>query len=149
MWYLLVHSGTAYVPSKFRIISQPPKIAQIPSQNYRKVKGPPAYIWSTGPAQARPFRVHFPGPGPDSFWINSKDGDFITSQRNLCQCSVTLTVKKCFLVLRKNLPFFFVPIASVPVTGYHWKEPVSVFFAPSLQVLVHVDEIPLSLLQTE
>ncbi|XP_074997864.1 armadillo repeat-containing protein 1 isoform X2 [Calonectris borealis] len=33
----------------------------------------------------------------------SKGGDSTTSLANLCQCSVTLTVKKCFLLFRGNL----------------------------------------------
>lgn len=31
-------------------------------------------------------------------WISPKDGDSITSQGNLCQCSLTLTGKNCFLM---------------------------------------------------
>jgi len=36
----------------------------------------------------------------------SKDGDSITSLGNLCQRLLTLTVKKCFLTFRGNLPCF-------------------------------------------
>lgn len=32
----------------------------------------------------------------------SKNGDSTTSPGNLCECSVTLTVKMCFLMLRRN-----------------------------------------------
>lgn len=39
--------------------------------------------------------------------------------------------------------FWFVLPTSCPGTGHHWKEPGSVFFAPSLQVFIDVDEIPL------
>ena len=35
-----------------------------------------------------------------------KDGDSTTSPGNLCQCLVTFTVKKCFLMLRGNFPCF-------------------------------------------
>ena len=54
-------------------------------------------------------------------------------------------------VQRKSPLFQCVPVASGPVTGHHWQEPVSVLSAPSLQVFIHVDEIPLepSLLQAE
>ena len=47
--------------------------------------------------------------------------------------------------------FPFVPIASWPVTGHHWKQPDSIFFAPSLQPFIYIDEVPLelSLLKTE
>ena len=36
----------------------------------------------------------------------SKDGDTTASPGNLCQCSVTLSVTKCFLMFRGNLPCF-------------------------------------------
>ena len=36
----------------------------------------------------------------------SKDGDSAVSLGNLCQCSVTLTVIKCFLMFRGNLLCF-------------------------------------------
>lgn len=36
----------------------------------------------------------------------------------------------------------FVLIASCPLTGHHGKDPGSIFFAPSLQVVAHIDEIP-------
>ena len=45
--------------------------------------------------------------------------------------------------------FQFVPIASGPVAGHHWKEPGSISFAPSLQVFIDIEKIPLSLLQAE
>lgn len=37
--------------------------------------------------------------------------------------------------------FWFVPIASGPVTGHLWKELDSVVFISSLQMFVHVDGI--------
>lgn len=40
----------------------------------------------------------------------------------------------------------FVPLASCPVTGHNWKEPNSILFAPSFQVFIHNDKIPLDLL---
>ena len=47
--------------------------------------------------------------------------------------------------------FQFVPTAPGPVTGHHCKEPSSILFAPSLQVLICIDKIPPepSLLQAE
>lgn len=44
-------------------------------------------------------------------------------------------------VVQMESPVFpFVPIAS-GATGHHWKEPGSNFFAPSLQVIIHIDKI--------
>lgn len=42
--------------------------------------------------------------------------------------------------------FHFVPSASAPATGCFWEEPGPVTFAPSLQVLTCIVEMPLSLL---
>lgn len=39
-------------------------------------------------------------------WNVSKDGDSPTSLGNLCQCSVTLTLKKCFLMFRWDFLYF-------------------------------------------
>lgn len=52
------------------------------------------------------------------------------------QCSVTFTVKwmVCSDVQKGYLLIQFVPIASCPITGYHWEDPASAFSAPSLQV---------------
>lgn len=36
----------------------------------------------------------------------------------------------------------FVPLASCPTSEHQWKEPVSVFFAPTLQVFLHMGEAP-------
>jgi len=49
-------------------------------------------------------------------------------------------------VQREPPMFQFVAMASCPVAGHHWKEPGSVTFTPSLQVFIHIDEIPSSLL---
>ena len=54
--------------------------------------------------------------------------------------------KKVFPDVQREPPVFqVVPIASGPVAGHHWEEPGSVFFAPSWQVFISIDEIPLSL----
>ena len=50
--------------------------------------------------------------------------------------------KKIPYVQRDPPVFPWVPIASCPVTGYHWKEPGSILFAPSLQVFVYIGKIP-------
>jgi len=44
-------------------------------------------------------------------------------------------------VLRKHSVDRFVPFASHPLTGHHWKKPGCVLFAPSLQVFIGIDEI--------
>ena len=52
----------------------------------------------------------------------SKDGESTTSLGNLCQCLVTSHSQKVFPDVQREPPVFqFVPIASCPVTGYHWK----------------------------
>ena len=43
-------------------------------------------------------------------------------------------------------PSQFLPIASGPVTGHHWKEPGSILFAPSLEIFIYIGKIPLCLL---
>lgn len=55
------------------------------------------------------------------------------------QCLVTLTVK-CLLVFSENPVFQVVLIASRPV---YWEKPVSILFAPFLQVFTGIDEFPL------
>jgi len=56
---------------------------------------------------------------PDDFLSICEDGDFTASLGNLCQCSVTLTMKKDFLTFRWNLLCVFVLIASGPVMAHH------------------------------
>ena len=45
----------------------------------------------------------------------------------------------------------FLPVASCPATGHHWKEPGSILFAPFLPSLLYIDKITpqTSLLQAE
>ena len=60
-------------------------------------------------------------------------GDSTTSLGNLFQCSVTLHSEKLFPDVRTELPVFqFVPTASGPVPGHHWKEPGSVLLGTHL-----------------
>ena len=71
------------------------------SQNSWGWKGSLKVIWSKPPAQ-----VESPVAGcSGSRWVLniSKEGDSTTSLGNLCQCSVTFTVKKHFLMFRGNL----------------------------------------------
>ena len=71
----------------------------------------------------------------------SKDGDSTTSLGNLCQCRSPSQWKSVSSFVQREPPIFqFVPVVSGPVTGHQWKEPVSVFFTPSLQVFEHIDE---------
>lgn len=63
---------------------------------------------------------------------------------NLCQCSVILTVKMFLHVEgealheREALVFQFVPVVACPVTGNHWKEPVIILFASSIEINVNI-----------
>lgn len=91
-------------------------------------------------------------PRNTSRWLLniSKDGGSATPLGNLCP--VTLTAEKLFPdVRREPHVFHFVSVASRPVPGHHWEESSSIFFAPSLQVFIHIDEVPLepALLQAE
>lgn len=86
-----------------------------------------------------------PRPVSRLLLCSSKDEDPSTSLGNPCHYSVTLTVKKCFLMFRWNLQFE--SIASCLVTGHYWQEACSICFTPpSFQVLFHIDEIPPGLL---
>lgn len=71
-----------------------------------------------------------------------KEGESTTTLDSLCQCTINLIVKKVFWnVQTEHSVFQFVPIASAPVSGHHWKEPGLVSFAPSPQDFVHIDEL--------
>lgn len=74
-------------------------------------------------------------PSTMSRWLFkiSKEGDSVTSLGNLLQCSVTHTVKKCFLRFRRNFCCCWAML----------KEP-GCFFAHSVQVFIHIDKIDLS-----
>lgn len=65
-----------------------------------------------------------------------------TSLENLGQCSVTYTVEVFPAVKRE--PPVFVLVTSGPVTEHDWKEPNSIFLAPSPQVFIDINDIPLS-----
>lgn len=110
-----------------------------------------------GNARVRGHWVHHPvqiasstsgctGPSTDDFWIYS-------SLQNpkihwaTCDNAVTFTVIPD--VHRASPVYELVPFASGAVTGYDWKDPGSVFFVPSLQVLTYMDLPELFLLQVE
>ena len=65
---------------------------------------------------------------------------------NLFWCSATLTVVSYVQI--EFLVFGFLPIASCPVTGLHWEETGSMFFTPSHQIYVNIDENCLSLFRS-
>jgi len=57
---------------------------------------------------------------------------------NLCQCSVTLTVRKCLLIFRGNfLCFSLWPLPLILALD----TAVSVFFVSSLQVFTNINKI--------
>lgn len=72
-----------------------------------------------------------------------KEGDSTTSLSLETQTSAWSHSSKEFLLQLDSAAFQLVPFAASPVTGYHWKEPGYVGFAPSLQVFVNIDETPL------
>lgn len=72
----------------------------------------------------------------------SKAGDSTTILNSPCQCSVNLTLKKSISWYSNPPVCQFVPLASCPTSEHQWKEPVSVFFAPTLQVFLHMGEAP-------
>lgn len=77
----------------------------------------------------------------------SKNRDSTTSLGNLCHSLATCTPNKTFLNVQRDSPVVrFLPAASHPVMGHHWKEPGFIFFAPSLQTAAHIAEISQSLL---
>jgi len=85
-------------------------------------------------------------PGTMSRWLLSisKVGDSTTSLGNLCQCSVTFTVKKHFLTFRGNLLCFSLSPSPL-VLGTTEKSLDLSSSHPPLQVFINIDEMPLSL----
>lgn len=59
-----------------------------------------------------------------------------TSMGNLYQCSVTCTLKKCFLMFKREPN---VPVCG-PGTTHHCKIPSSIFFAACLHVFIHANK---------
>lgn len=64
----------------------------------------------------------------------SKDGIPQSLLGKVLQYSVTLTVKKLFLMFRQLL-HFLVTIASCPVIGHHWEDSVIVFLYFAIKYL--------------
>lgn len=80
-------------------------------------------------------------PLPPTIWCFTCSFRFFSST---ITSSFLALSEKAFPVLRQNLPCF--SLCPLLVTGQHWKEPGSLFFTPSLQILVHIDETSQSLL---
>lgn len=57
------------------------------------------------------------------------------------QCSVTLIMKNCFLMLRGHLPC----VCAHSLLSCHWAQPGSMLFAHWLQIFPHISKIQLSL----
>lgn len=107
----------------------------VKSQSGWSWKGPLEVIWVKHPCSSRDSQSCLPRTVSRWLLLNiSNNRDSTISLGNLCQCSVTLIVKKCFLM-------FSEAVASGPATGHHWNEPGSVLFAPSPQVFVDTDKI--------
>lgn len=73
-------------------------------RSHRRTAGVGRDLWrSDPPAQTERPRVVCPGPRLLNI---SKEGDSSASLRNLFQCLVALTVRKCLLIFRQSLPCF-------------------------------------------
>ena len=104
------------MPTSLKVFGQFAKTI-IDSENHRMAEV--GSNWSSLPAQAGPLFKLSQLPRK-SRWLhnNCKDGDSTTSLSNLWQCSVTLTVKTCFLVFRLDLLCFILnPLSLVLSQG--------------------------------
>lgn len=118
------------------------------SQNYRMADAGRTLvvIWANTSVQVGQHRDTCPGPYPDGFWISPRRKT-TTSLGNLCHCSVTRTVKMCFLMFRQNLLCStWCPVPLAPAHGTTEKS-----LAPSslhllLRYLYTLIRLPLSLL---
>lgn len=102
-------------------------------------EGPLETTLSNPLTQGEPLRAS----SPRTMCTVSEYSQGAYSLSKLSQCLVILTDKMCFMVFRGNLLCFFVLVASGPVCEHHWKESVSLLFAPSIQIFIHFDVIPL------
>lgn len=97
------------------------------------------------PVYAEPFKTGCSGSCPDGIWISPRRDIYKRTRK--CVPVLSLTLKGSPDVQREPPMFWFVAIASGPVTGHHWKiDLFSVLFIPFLLVLTYIDEIPPSLL---
>lgn len=70
----------------------------------------------------------------------SKERNSTASLSNLCQCLVTVTVKRFSWCSEGITCISVVPAASGSVTGYHCKKPLSDLFSPFLHVFIHINK---------
>lgn len=96
--------ATALVPARQagrQGLEVPPNLGKVEAG--RHLWGPSA---PTPLGSSRAARSQLPRTVAQSFWNSSEEGVSTASLGNLCQRSVALTVKKCFLTYRRNLPCF-------------------------------------------
>lgn len=107
-------------------------------------KEPLEFTWYNYSAQAGSPRARLSRTISRWLWNISRDGDSRTNLGSLCQCSVTLTVKICFLMFRQNLVCFSLhPLLLVLSLGTTDKGlGLLSFHPPSLKVVVHIDSTP-------
>lgn len=94
---------------------------------------------STISAQAGTTSAVCPGSCQEAFKDLLRDST--TSMGNKLQCSVILTINKCFLKFMKLPVLWSLPITSCPRAQHHRKEPIPVISAPSLQVFMNICKI--------
>lgn len=71
------------------------------------------------PVYAEPFKTDCSGSCPDGIWISPRR--YIHKRAGKCVPVLSLTLKGSPDVQREPPTFWFVAIASGPVTGHHWK----------------------------
>lgn len=104
---------------------------------YRVVEvGPLETICFDSSAQAGPLS-QLPSNTSRQILNISNVGDSTTSISNLIQCSVTLEIKKCFLMYRGTSPVFQC-VPTCPVTVHHWKEKRAWFYLCILPSGIHI-----------
>ena len=113
------------------------------SQNGWSWKGPLEIILFNPSAQTGPPKASCPWSCPDGFWISLR---METPQPPWATYSSPWSPSQQKSVSWEPPVFHLVPIVPGPVTGHHWNEPGSVFFASSLQVLIYINKNPPSLL---
>lgn len=109
-----------------------------------RLKGASGVVWSSLPVQAGPPRASFPDQAQAAFeylW-----GGRLRFPSGHPVPVLSYSHSKSCPYIQMELPLFqFLPFASCPVTGHHWKHPDSIFLAPSLQVFLCIGKFPLSL----
>lgn len=101
-------------------------------------------IWSNPPAQARSPKASCPGPCPESFWAPPRMETAQPFWAMVLSHSDQKKKSNSWLMDRTLCASGFAHYH--PVTGNHWSELCFIFFPISFQIVVHVDEIHLSIL---